>query len=780
MSDGPVRFFTLVIFTFIGLVGCFNSSGPDSNVAPSSATTTDGIGGNEDNIDSTSQPNAVDTDLLINSDVGVADNESGGNEPVEPLEDANDFQVASDAQGQSIELVTAITQVEFRITVPAYQSDALQVKLEWGDVDLTGVWNSDELWTVIADLPANTQNNLRISFNDRNGGITLGSVEKEFETRSGGSEVVEISADEFNTAQWDADGDGISNLDELIAGRNPDGGELPQIVEATLEPQPIKTFRVSWNVASDAQFYRVLENPDGLSGFNDISGELSANTIEFDHYVSLFKRVNAQYLVQSCNEQGCTDSAPVTVGATLDNAIGYFKGDSTSREWFGHTLALSEDGTTLVVGAPRSVTKVFVFVLIDGIWHQQATLPVFGSGDSVSLSANGDTLAIGAPYDNGGGQGINSDRNDDSGTSSGAVHIYIRRNSVWQEQAYIKASNAGTEEGFGGDLFGKSVSLSANGNTLAIGAENEQSVAKGVDGNQNDNSLWGSGAAYLFVRSGESWSQQAYLKASNSGQFDHFGRSVRLSGDGNTLAVGAPLEDSAATGINGDQNDNSAEDSGAVYVFARRDARWTQQAYLKASILKARASFGGVPHATSGDGGLALSADGNTLAVGAREYPGIPPDDPAISNGGAIYVFSRSEDSWEQEAYVKASRSQVGDRFGTSVSLSASGLMMAVGAMFEDSIATGVNGDNTSHTAFDNLETGAAYIFEKISGIWQEKFYIKASNTGDGDRFGGAVSLSGDGNTLAIGAASEYSVATGINGDQDDNSEWLKGAVYLY
>ncbi|MCX8099048.1 MAG: hypothetical protein N3F11_08645 [Casimicrobiaceae bacterium] len=130
------------------------------------------------------------------------------------------------------------------------------------------------------------------------------------------------------------------------------------------------------------------------------------------------------------------------------------------------------------------------------------------------------------------------------------------------QQAYVKASNTGA-----GDWFGWSVALSGDGNTLAVGARLEDSSATGVDGDESNNSAFDSGAVYVFVRSGAIWSQQAYIKASNTEEWDVFGSSVALSSDGNTLAVGAPWEDSNATGVNGDQSNDSASGSGAVYVF---------------------------------------------------------------------------------------------------------------------------------------------------------------------------------------------------------------------
>src|SRR5262249_54827109 len=144
------------------------------------------------------------------------------------------------------------------------------------------------------------------------------------------------------------------------------------------------------------------------------------------------------------------------------------------------------------------------------------------------------------------------------------------------QQAYLKASNTNA-----GDVFGFSVTMSADGNTLAVGAFDEASSATGINGNQANNAAANAGAVYVFSRSGTTWAQQAYIKASNTGANDRFGSSVKLSGDGNTLAVSAPEEDSAATGIGGNQADNSATDSGAVYVFSRSGTTWTQAAYVK-------------------------------------------------------------------------------------------------------------------------------------------------------------------------------------------------------
>lgn len=127
---------------------------------------------------------------------------------------------------------------------------------------------------------------------------------------------------------------------------------------------------------------------------------------------------------------------------------------------------------------------------------------------------------------------------------------------------YGKASNTGAN-----DRFGTALALSTDGSTLAVGAVFEDSNATGVNGNQGNNSTSRSGAVYIFTRSGSAWSQQAYVKASNTGAGDQFGFALALSADGNTLAVGATEEDSNATGVGGNQVGNSALSSGAVYLY---------------------------------------------------------------------------------------------------------------------------------------------------------------------------------------------------------------------
>jgi len=407
----------------------------------------------------------------------------------------------------------------------------------------------------------------------------------------------------------------------------------------------------------------------------------------------------------------------------------------------------------------------------------------FHTGNAVAVSADGTTIAIGAQHERSAATGVNGDQRDESAYDAGAVYVFAGRGADWKQQAYLKASNAG-----GGDHFGNYVALSADGNTLAVAAYWEASAATGVNGNQGDNSLPQAGAVYIFTRTGETWGQQAYLKASNTGNAgtaaepgdgDQFGTSLTISGDGNTVAVGAITEDSNASTINGNQDDDSAASAGAVYVYARTGTNWAQQAYVKAPT---PAEF------TNGDlfgYSLSLNGDGNLLAVGVYDEGGSSrginqTPDRTRNGSGAAYVFERTGGAWRQQAYLKSPIAEGNDSWGMSIALSADGNTLALGSADEDCLATGVNPTGCVDDRESDTSAGAVSVFARLGSTWTQQGYLKASNTGAGDWFGLRVVLSGDGNTLATSAIYEASAGRGIGSRQDDDSAPESGAVYLF
>ena len=404
------------------------------------------------------------------------------------------------------------------------------------------------------------------------------------------------------------------------------------------------------------------------------------------------------------------------------------------------------------------------------------------TGQGVAISADGTTMAVGAPHEGSGAAGVNGNQRDNSVFDAGAVYVFTRGGKGWTQQAYVKASNPrGSAE------FGHSVALSADGNTLAVSAYWESSNANGINGNQKDESIPQAGAVYVFTRRGTAWTQQAYIKASNTGEAgtadsfgegDQFAFSLALSGDGNTLAVGALTEDSGSGGINGNQADNSAASAGAVYVFARAGTTWSQQAYVKSSNIRRRRPvrlFGGADGRRQHAGRGRLRRGRHRRAVSTARPTTGPTARvrPTCSRAPAT--------AWSQQAYIKASNGESQDSFGVHVALNDDGTTLLVGSLDEDCTATGPTAATACGSDMkEDLSMGAAYVFVRAGTAWSQQAFLKASNTSPNDWFGSRVALSGDGNLAVVGASLEDGAAKGINGRQDVKTAGEAGALYVF
>jgi FG-GAP repeat len=409
------------------------------------------------------------------------------------------------------------------------------------------------------------------------------------------------------------------------------------------------------------------------------------------------------------------------------------------------------------------------------------------SGNSIAMSADGNYIAVGAHQESSAAKGINGNQNDTSLYAAGAVYVFVRRGATWAQQAYIKPSNSQR-----GANFGMNVALNADATTLAVSAYLESSSSKGVNSTQDDE-LPQAGAVYIFTRAGNAWSQQAYIKASNTGRpadpddasdwgdGDQFGFSIALSGDGNTLAVGAVSEDSNASSINNFsfEEDDSAPDAGAVYIFTRSGTAWTQRDYLKSSNNEAGDRFGFV---------LALSADGNTLAATGYDEDGAGRSANSIPDNmrggtGAVYLFDRMNDAWRQTAYLKGSQLNRNDASGVSISLSEDGNTVVAGSADDSCLVPGINAPCRDATWPPHLgagSAGGAYVWARNGNNWVEQAYLKATNPDLEDLFGVRVSISGDGNTIVVGASNEDGPGRGLNGNQRSNAAEDAGAVFIF
>lgn len=620
----------------------------------------------------------------------------------------------------------------------------------------------------------------------------------------------------------------------------------------------VKGYQFSWNASSGATRYELLEDPDGAAG--PLPEVPMGGTIAGTSYAQglagqlLHERVNASYRLRACDANGCgAFTAPLV--PDLSKAIGYFKASNTGAgDKFGSAVALSANGEIMAVGASGERSNatcadnaslgvvcnqaddsiagagaVYVFARDASRWKQVAYLKASnnraspfteyaysggpGFGTSLALSADGRTLAVGAPNETSNARGVNGDQSNASTPGAGAVYVFKSAASPtnnhsydsWRQEAYIKASNTraakdntsaipAVEYRRNSANFGYHVALSGDGNLLAVSAPGETSNATGVNGNQDDNSIPYAGAVYTYTRRGDSpngggtWAHQTYLKASNTRSptvegltEPRFGEGLALSSDGTTLAVGAPYESSGARGINGNQQDDSVWGSGAVYVFNQDGGAWSQQAYVKAH----NTAGGPMVKAVGFGGSLALSADGNTLAVGAasEDNSGTGINPPAterstsFSSAGAAYVFTRSNSTWSQQVYLKASNARQNQFYGSSLALSADGNTLAIGTLNDtDGSVTGIPAISTVNP------TGSVHLYQRSAATWTQRAYLKTGNN-----WSRGLALSGDGITLGVGTPDERSKATGIQGDQTDYTPGsvfspppTYGAVYLF
>ncbi len=388
-------------------------------------------------------------------------------------------------------------------------------------------------------------------------------------------------------------------------------------------------------------------------------------------------RLTALLAVAACNESTAPPEDQPFFAQQGPKLVGTGAVGSAAQ---GQSVSLSADGNTALVGGSYDDTyegAAWVWTRSGGVWTQQGAKLVgagaeesAGQGKSVSLSADGNTALIGGPQDNG---------------NAGSVWVWARSGGSWTQQG---GKLAGT--GAAGDAGqGRSVSLSADGNTALVG------------GAQDDGFT---GAAWVWIRSGGVWTQQgAKLVGGDPVGAAHQGQAVTLSADGNTALVGGPEDNGSA---------------GAAWVYVRSGGVWTQQG--------AKLVGGDAVGAAHQGESVSLSADGNTAIVGGTEDNG---------SAGAAWVWTRSGAVWTQQGGKLVGTGAVGNAYrGVSVSLSADGNTALVGGYA------------------DNGGAGAVWAWTRSGGVWTQQG-AKLVGTGSvGNAYqGGSVSLSAGGSTALVG-----------------------------
>lgn len=511
-------------------------------------------------------------------------------------------------------------------------------------------------------------------------------------------------------------------------------GAAPPPIALTASLSTVKRLTLNWSSPGLAIAERalILEDPDGdgplpAEQLADVPAADGTATVEILLPIAL----QASYQVALCTAGQCAHSAPLRLLGTLEQAMGRFKADTPQQHVeFGVAVALSQDGQVLAVGAKAGSVHVFERtgagqwisrgevlgspagplqdramalsingdVLVVGVadavhihrrqgdqWlfdvALQGSEAVAGDafGRSLALSGNGLTLVVGAPGDDGPGDG----RPDD-----GAVYVFTDTSGIWTQTHLLREGNSADS-----DNFGYAVAISADATVLAIGSPYNDASGLGVHPLPIDNAAaTNSGAVYVYRRSSNAWDLEAFAKPPMNLGAGDFGAAVALDALGNTLAVSAPDADIDPHGVFDHANHAN---SGSVHVLARTSGQWAPHGSpLRSAIPRRNELFGQA---------LALSADGLTVVAGAWEnnYSGVgvaSTESPTfISAAGSGYVFRRLASGWGAATVLEPSDQSTDPdpsiRMGSAVAVSGNGRTVAVGARSHGGPGSGVSSD---------------------------------------------------------------------------------------
>jgi hypothetical protein len=432
--------------------------------------------------------------------------------------------------------------------------------------------------------------------------------------------------------------------------------------------------------------YTVTASPGGATAIWS-SGDLTATVTGLSNGQDYTFTVIATNAVGNSAASSASSAIPVPIGG--GGTIAYQKliaSDKAAEDRFGKAVAIS--GNTAVVGAwqadpdgTEGAGAAYVFVRNGTTWSEQQKLAASdkAAGDrfGYSVAISGDTMVVGAYF-----------ADPDGVERAGAAYVFVRNGTAWTEQQKLTASGKAAY-----DAFGTSVAVS--GDTVVVGAYVADS--DGIDR---------AGAAYVFIRSDSTWTQQQKLTASDKATSNHLGYSVAISGD--TIVVGA--HGAAPEGVT---------QAGAAYVFTRSGSTWSEQQKLTASDKAAEDSFG-----------RSVAISGNTVVAGAHGATS-----GGLYSAGAAYVFTRTGSTWTQQQKLTASDKAAENHFGISVAISEDAVVAGAYAAAPDGVTN----------------AGAAYLFVRSGSTWSEQQKLTASDKAQTDLLGASVAIDAD--TIAVGAA---------------------------
>lgn len=486
-----------------------------------------------------------------------------------------------------------------------------------------------------------------------------------------------------------------------------------------------KRFDFSWPAEPLATYYQV-----GVATSTSARTVLADNLTGLHHAVADIDLVDhdltTDYAVRACNATGCGDWSPTRL-PDANQAIGYFKPMVPGVLSFGRINKLAPDGRTLAVQAGAQSLQLFTRD-VTGWRHQQTlTRPEMRGVGSIAFSGEG-TLLWGG-YHSGSIGGVED---------PGEVFAYRFDGSAWVQQQQIDYPGpaVGTKLAFGGgvalSLDGRIALVSAIGSVLNGGVPGKVYVYR-----RDDTTGWG-----LVATLAPAFEQPTAL----------FGGWLAISADASTIAATSVYHPSGSAL---DESDTSSPSSGAAHVFRRVGGtdNWVQTAYLKEPVIAASSNFGSA---------LALSGDGSTLAIGAR-------------NSQVAYVYQGANGVYGTPQTLAYAPSAA--RFGYDLAMTNDASRLVLADMNSGDLSAGLG-----HTpvAAGVTWVGGAYVFTLQGGSYQFGSYLKAPNPRINSYFGLFMSVAGEEGSVAIGSPSESSGATGVGGDWSDTSGTNSGALYLY
>lgn len=530
------------------------------------------------------------------------------------------------------------------------------------------------------------------------------------------------------TACGDEKGPGVT-VPDLPTFSCAAAGDTPGVMTATLD---FREVRLDWTASTKATFR--LESHDRGGNeviLDDIPGTQCSAVIQLPPLHEM-DWASTRYQLSACDAAGaCEMKAEFAFEQSHSAAAtGYFQATFPGvGDKFGHAIDLSEDGDTLVAGAPFADNGsaesgaedsgiVYVFTREDDEWTTEEIVPPdseAGSrfGFAVAVSGDAQVLAVGAP-----------------GSGSGSASVYRHENGAWTFKSHVSGNPVADNE------FGRAIALTEDGTGMLVGAPGE-------------------GKAYWFELQDGEWVEVAQIEPASKPL--RFGEHVAVDARGSHLAIGAPNAAGCESGIDPEPIAGCPH-AGAVYVFSRDAGGIRQQAYLKPPAnVAANQHFGRR---------LALSGDGRALAVG------MPYTD--ASSSGRVHVYVLDEAAWMHQTMLVATNAEPLDGFGAAMALSHDGTQLVVGAVGEQGTAVGVNGDQDSKNPSRGV--GGAWLFKSESGIWSDSAYLKPASDGAGG-FGGAVAISADGQRIFV--AAEHDSGTGAS-PEDTHGRHRSGAVFGY